>query len=57
MERGLVSFVTSYHKGYSASGRVKIVHRYVPREVSRIVVYYLWLVQPFVEILQILEGG
>ncbi|KAJ9634929.1 hypothetical protein H2199_008793 [Coniosporium tulheliwenetii] len=38
MERGLVSFVTSYHKGYSASKEVKVVHPYVPREVSEIVV-------------------
>ena len=57
MEGGLIAFVTSYHKGYSASGKVKTVHRYVPKEVSEIVVYYLWLVQPFVEILQILERG
>lgn len=53
--RGLVSFVTSYHKGYSASKKVKVVHRYVPREVSEMVVYYLWLVQPFARIVQMLH--
>ena len=57
IEGGLIAFVTSYHKGYSASGKIKTVHRYVPKEVSEIVVYYLWLVQPFVEILQMLERG
>jgi len=56
VERGLVSFVTSYHKGYSASKKVKVIHRYVPREVSEIVVYYLWLVEPFVRIVRMLHG-
>lgn len=52
VDDGLVSFVTSYHKGYSQSRATKVVHRYVPAEVSKIWVYYLWMVQPFVEILQ-----
>lgn len=47
VDNGLVSFVTSYNK----TG-VKVIHRYVPREVSELVVYYLWLVQPFVRALQ-----
>ena len=55
MEDGLVVFVILYYKGYSASGRVKNIYRYIPREVSEIIVYYLWLVQPFVESLQILD--
>ena len=57
IENGLVSFVTSYHKGYSKSQDVKLIYRYVPAEVSKIVVYYLWLVQPFVEILQSMALG
>lgn len=57
VEDGLVAFVTAYHKGYRPSARVKIVHRYVPREVAEIVVYFLWLVQPFVEVLQTLVQG
>ncbi|KAK1912062.1 hypothetical protein P3342_012545 [Pyrenophora teres f. teres] len=36
---GLVSFTTTYHKGYSFSKRVKTIHRYVPQEVSELVVY------------------
>ena len=54
IENGLVSFVTSYHKGYSIQGSTKIIHRYLPKEVSELVVYYLWLVLPFVQQLRIL---
>ena len=41
MDDGMVSFVTSYHKGFSASQKSKVVHRYVPREVGELVVQYL----------------
>lgn len=54
IDRGFVHFVTSYHKGYSASQQVKIIHRYIPEEVGKLVVYYLWLVEPFVQMLQIM---
>ena len=40
-------FVTRYYKGYNVSGDVKIIHRYLPREVGELVVWYLWLVLPF----------
>jgi hypothetical protein len=43
----MVVFVTRYHKGYNVSGDVKIIHQYLPREVSELVVWYLWLVLPF----------
>ena len=46
-ENGLLFFVTYYHKGYSISNSTKIIHRYLPREVSKLFVYYLWLVIPF----------
>ena len=52
IEDGLVAFVTRYHKGFYASGDAKVIHRYVPREVGELVVWYLWLVLPFVEMLQ-----
>jgi hypothetical protein len=48
IEDGMVVFVTAYHKGFYASNDVKIVHRYLPREVGELVVWYLWLVLPFV---------
>ena len=41
IDRGFVQFVTSYHKGYSASQQVKIIHRYIPEEVGKLMVYYL----------------
>lgn len=53
IDNGIVAFVTTYHKGFGLSQRVKIVHRHVPREVGELVVYYLWLVEPFVQSLQI----
>jgi hypothetical protein len=47
IEDGLVSTVTAYHKGYNIVGSTKIIHRYLPREVSELIVYYLWFVLPF----------
>lgn len=57
VEDGMVAFVTRYHKGYSSSQKVKVIHRYVPQEVGEIVVYYLWLVEPFVRQLQMMARG
>jgi hypothetical protein len=47
VEDGLVVFVTQYHKGYAMSSNIKIIHRYLLREVSELVVRYLWLVLLF----------
>jgi len=41
IEDGLVVLVTRYHKGYNATGTLKTVHRYLPREVGRLLVYFL----------------
>ncbi|KAF9882584.1 hypothetical protein FE257_006232, partial [Aspergillus nanangensis] len=49
VDDGIVTLVTAYHKGFYASNDVKIIHRYVPREVGELIIYYLWLVLPFVE--------
>ena len=49
IEDGLVVLVTAYHKGFYASNDTKVIHRYLPREVGGLVVYYLWLVRPFVQ--------
>jgi hypothetical protein len=54
VENGLVSFVTCYHKGYSIQGSNKIIHRYLPREVSELVVSYLSVVLPFTQQLRLL---
>ena len=47
IEDGLMVYVTMYHKGIGASGKAKIIHRYLPREVGELFFYYLWLVIPF----------
>jgi hypothetical protein len=44
---GLMAFVTAYHKNIGATSKAKIIHRYLPREVGELVLYYLWLVVPF----------
>ena len=48
IERGIVAFVPKYGKITSYSGKVKVIYRYTPREVGKLVVYYLWIVEPFV---------
>ena len=50
----MVSTVTTYHKGYSTKGTPKIIHRYLPKEVGELLIYYLWLVQPFCRKLEML---
>lgn len=57
MEDGLIGTVTSYHKGYNITGSAKVIHRYLPREVSELLVYYLWLVLPFWQQLDVLANG
>ena len=47
IEQGQVALVTAYHKGYQVDNSIKIIHRYLPREVSELLIWYLWLVQPF----------
>jgi hypothetical protein len=52
IENGLVGLVTAYHKGYHITGSTSLIHRYLPKRVSQILVYYLWLVHPFKRQLQ-----
>lgn len=54
LEEGLIGTVTSYHKDYNITGSIKIIHRYLPKEVSELLVYYLWLILPFWQQLNIL---
>ncbi|KAK3613976.1 hypothetical protein LTR56_027556 [Elasticomyces elasticus] len=53
VENGRVSTVTTYHKGYSIPGSTKIIHRYLPKEVGDLLVYYLWIVRNGVTKLQL----
>ncbi|KAF7174530.1 hypothetical protein CNMCM5623_007704 [Aspergillus felis] len=57
IEHGLVGTVTTYYKGYSINNTTKIIHRYLPKAVSELVVYYLWLILPFCQALQKLVHG
>ena len=41
IDDGLVNVVTFYHKSLKITGSPKIIHRYLPRELSEVVVYYL----------------
>lgn len=41
IEDGAVVFVTAYYKNIRQSRQSKVVHRYVPREVGELVVFYL----------------
>jgi superfamily II DNA helicase RecQ len=54
IEDGMVVYATRYHKGYNVSGDVKIIHRYLPRQVGELVVWYMWLVLPFQQRLEAL---
>ena len=54
VEDGLVVFVTAYHKGYEFSEKIKVIQRVLPREVGELLVYYLWLVLPFWESIEMM---
>ncbi|KAK7433632.1 hypothetical protein CaCOL14_013366 [Colletotrichum acutatum] len=43
----MLCFVTAYHKGYRTTGQAKVIHRYLPREVGELMIWYLWLILPF----------
>jgi len=47
IENGMIAYVTGYYKGYGMSAMLKIIHRYMPLEVGELLVYYMWLIQPF----------
>ena len=53
IDSGLVMIVTRYHKGFNHTEREKIIHRFLPREIGTLLVYYLWLVLPFWEELEV----
>ncbi|TPX16410.1 uncharacterized protein E0L32_012428, partial [Thyridium curvatum] len=47
VHKGMVCFVTMYHKGFRRTDTIKVIHRYLPREVGELLVWYMWLVLPF----------
>ena len=44
---GIVAFVPQYSKCSRHAGRPNIIHRFLPSEVGRLVILYLWLILPF----------
>ena len=54
VDNGLVNLTTSYYKGSSIASRsdVKIIQRFLPPTISLLLVRYLWLVLPWVELLE-----
>jgi hypothetical protein len=57
VDHGMVSTVTSYHKGYSVTGSTKIIHRYLPKEVGELFVYHISVILPFCHALDLLALG
>ena len=43
----MIYFVTFYYKGYAIQESTKVIYRYIPREVGKLLVYYQWLILPF----------
>jgi len=50
----LVAPVTAYHKGYTCTGTTKIIHRYLPKRVSKLFVCYIYAIHPLVRELNLL---
>jgi hypothetical protein len=53
VEQGMMFYAPRTHKNYMQTGNMKIVHHWLPREVGELMMYYLWLVLPFWEKVQI----
>ena len=54
IKEGLIGFVTTYYKGFNITNTVKIIHRFLPKEVSSILVYYLARIRPFIKQIHLL---
>ena len=52
-DRGLAMIVVWYYKSFSRTERFKAIDRFLPREVGTLPIYYLWLVLPFWEEVQV----
>ncbi|CAG8320632.1 unnamed protein product [Penicillium salamii] len=52
IEDGMVTFVSRYHKGFHVANDTKVIFRYLPQKIGELVVWYLWLVLPFVKQMQ-----
>ena len=58
VDRGMVSFVTTYHKIMWRMDNLHVIFRYIPRELGELFVWWAGLVLPFMQQLQnILKGS
>ena len=44
IEKGRIIIVIRYHKRYTLNKNIKIIYRYLSREIKKLIIYYLWLV-------------
>lgn len=51
IDNGMVAIVTRYYKASHYRGDTRIIYRYLPRMVGNLLIYYLWLVLPWVEMI------
>jgi superfamily II DNA helicase RecQ len=51
--KGQVCYIAAYHKNYRSSEQIKLIHRYLPREMGELLVRYIWLVLPFWQQVQV----
>ena len=49
IEERLISFIITYYKGFNIDNKLKIVHRFLPKKVSLILVHYLAQIRPFIK--------
>jgi hypothetical protein len=52
VEKGRIAICTIYHKSMVRGGSIKAIWRFLPTIISKLVVYYLWLVRPFWDLVQ-----
>ena len=52
-----VALVPRYHKGYNRDKSLKVIYRYLPRQVGELLVHYLSLVRPFYRVVNTLESA
>ena len=51
IHRGCICIHSVYHKGMIHSNKTKDISRYLPNDVGELLVYYIWLVLPFWQLL------
>jgi hypothetical protein len=42
-----MAFVALYNKITEINAQTKVIYRYLPREIGKLLVYYIWLIIPF----------